>query len=76
MDYFSRFVCNFDDVSRGGFGINRNKTMAGGPVQAADFGRRDFDGQPRYFKGELAGILLYNRALSENEQKSAAHWLF
>ncbi len=33
-------------------------------------------GEPRYFKGELAGILLYNRALSENEQKSATHWLF
>jgi hypothetical protein len=31
--------------------------------------------ESRYFKGDIAGILLYNRALSEEEQNSAARWL-
>jgi hypothetical protein len=32
--------------------------------------------EPRYFKGDIAGILLYNRALTDDEQNSAARWLY
>jgi len=32
--------------------------------------------EPRHFKGDIAEILLYNRALSDEEQNSAARWLF
>ena len=31
--------------------------------------------EPRYFKGDLANILLYNRALSDDEMNSTARWL-
>lgn len=31
--------------------------------------------EPRHFKGDIAGILLYNRVLSDNELNSAAKWL-
>ncbi len=32
--------------------------------------------EPRYFKGEIFEILLYNRTLSDEEQNSTARWLF
>ena len=32
--------------------------------------------EPRYLKGDIAEILLYNRSLSDAEQNSAARWLF
>ena len=31
--------------------------------------------EARHFKGDLGGILLYNRALSDDELNSTAHWL-
>ncbi len=32
--------------------------------------------EPRYFKGDIFEILLYNRTLSDEEQNSTARWLF
>jgi hypothetical protein len=32
--------------------------------------------EARHFKGDLAGILLYNRALSDDDMNSAARWLY
>jgi len=32
--------------------------------------------EPRYFQGDIAEILLYNRAVTDAEQNSAARWLF
>ena len=32
--------------------------------------------EPRYFKGDIAGILLYSRTLSDDEMNGAARWLF
>lgn len=31
--------------------------------------------EPRYFEGDMAAILLYNRTLDEAEQQSVGHWL-
>jgi len=37
---------------------------------------RQRDREPRYFKGDIADILLYNRALSGDEMNSVARWMF